>query len=508
MEENGEYLQQLQIVNQALEQCPEGPERDELISLKDSIEELISLTNDESKTSHFSGSQTHKDQDNDTLNDEYSLFLTEMAKEGAFETLKNEDDVKAYPSTSSTINKNFVDLEGKKFRAPHKHPWGQLSYHNAMVCSVPPDITDPNELQVKVLFLNPTHNEMLPCPYYFDCDKDCRFSEDQCKYSHGETVPFKSLQEYIEPNFEDLKIGSEVLAKQDDNLWYRARITQILEEKCLVKFESRNLKNKQCEEVLFKDILPLERGDTESESDIEEQLNVEDEEISSKKLREELINKSLMITPSSNPLGEWEKYTKGIGSKLMQKMGYIIGTGLGKQGEGIVNPVSALVLPQGKSLDFCMNLKEQCNDPHLFNADKKCKSKIKRAQTKAVKKAQQRVKLEKMELDKYIVWHFACSKIPIQDKECNMLKEKLKAALPTVLNIASFKIDERTKVITKKTEKLKISIQQLERKHQNPKALYKRMTERQIDIKRLTVYKKLIENELILRKNKKDMSVF
>jgi len=34
----------------------------------------------------------------------------------------------------------------------------------------------------------------------------------------------------------------------------------------------------------------------------------------------------------------------------MAKMGYIMGAGLGKSGEGRINPVEATVLPKGKSL--------------------------------------------------------------------------------------------------------------------------------------------------------------
>ena len=34
----------------------------------------------------------------------------------------------------------------------------------------------------------------------------------------------------------------------------------------------------------------------------------------------------------------------------MAKMGYVVGTGLGKRGEGRVEPVAAVVLPPGKSL--------------------------------------------------------------------------------------------------------------------------------------------------------------
>lgn len=28
------------------------------------------------------------------------------------------------------------NIEGKKCRAPHTHQWGNIAYHNAMICSV------------------------------------------------------------------------------------------------------------------------------------------------------------------------------------------------------------------------------------------------------------------------------------------------------------------------------------------------------------------------------------
>lgn len=91
-----------------------------------------------------------------------------------------------------------------------------------------------------------------------------------------------------------------------------------------------------------------------------------------------------------DPPIEWEKHTKGFGSRIMQKFGYVIGTGLGKNNEGIVQPVCAQILPVGRSLDHCMELREKANgDRDLFSVERRLK-RNKRAQEQRNVKAYER----------------------------------------------------------------------------------------------------------------------
>ncbi|KAL3882583.1 hypothetical protein ACJMK2_028913 [Sinanodonta woodiana] len=45
---------------------------------------------------------------------------------------------------------------------------------------------------------------------------------------------------------------------------------------------------------------------------------------------------------SDQEFGGWEKHTRGVGMKLLQKMGYEVGKGLGKTSQGITKPVEAV----------------------------------------------------------------------------------------------------------------------------------------------------------------------
>ncbi|KAJ3693399.1 hypothetical protein LUZ60_008879 [Juncus effusus] len=59
---------------------------------------------------------------------------------------------------------------------------------------------------------------------------------------------------------------------------------------------------------------------------------------------------SKKIGLNSKNIGAFEKHTKGFGSKIMEKMGFTPGMGLGKDGKGIVDPLVAVRRPRSMGL--------------------------------------------------------------------------------------------------------------------------------------------------------------
>jgi G patch domain-containing protein 2 len=57
-----------------------------------------------------------------------------------------------------------------------------------------------------------------------------------------------------------------------------------------------------------------------------------------------------VVESSSAKMGSFEMHTKGFGSKMLAKMGFIDGTGLGKDGQGIVQPIQAIHRPKSLGL--------------------------------------------------------------------------------------------------------------------------------------------------------------
>ncbi|XP_020678885.1 uncharacterized protein LOC110097016 [Dendrobium catenatum] len=63
---------------------------------------------------------------------------------------------------------------------------------------------------------------------------------------------------------------------------------------------------------------------------------------------------------SSSKLGAFEMHTKGFGSRMLAKMGFIEGNGLGKSGQGMVHPIEPIKRP--KSLGLGVEFVESATD--------------------------------------------------------------------------------------------------------------------------------------------------
>ncbi|GLV44188.1 uncharacterized protein CBL_12516 [Carabus blaptoides fortunei] len=486
-----QYKEQLKQINVALAVTDIGPDKDDLINLKSDIEQLIELTEENLNTITSQVDQPSTSQNN-AIDDEYLMFMKEMEKEGAIDTGKDVEN--------TDVEDDLKSLEGMKCQAPHTHSWGDIVYHNAMVCGIvsTEETQSFNDIQVKVMYTNPTHQEMLPCPYFLE--GSCKFSDEKCRFSHGESVQLSNLQEFKEPDFESLKNGDKILAKRKDKLWHRAILKKNLDGDCTIKFES----NPEESIVPLQDILPLDNTDDSSDSNDDNGSDNDETD------NEWLIQKSMLNTPPSQMLGDWEKYTKGIGSKLMQQMGYVTGTGLGRYAEGRIEPVQAVVLPAGKSLDHCMTLRENAGgDENLFSVERRLK-KIQKRQEIQNKKAYEREKHKKN------VFEFLNHKLVlVKDKETitekckNKHKQDLKTGTTRDLNVAGLKIEEDIRKIEQDMFKIQESLQ----RHNNPdtamnKSLKAKLADKQAELKRLRDYSVNVKNEQTLRKDKKKMTVF
>ncbi|XP_061745268.1 zinc finger CCCH-type with G patch domain-containing protein isoform X2 [Nerophis ophidion] len=280
----------------------------------------------------------------DQLESQFAAFYSELGESSGTGCDMKERDQESDEEEEET-------LSGTKVRAPYRTAWGTLEYHNAMVVGA--EAPDGDEAQVRVLYIYPTQKSMKPCPFYLE-DK-CRFP-DNCRFSHGEVVYVSELRDFLDCDLSNLEKGSSCLARHEDSIWYPARITDVQQGFYTVKFDSLLLKDAVMEAdciipPLREEDPPSSDSDRHDEDDDEEQ--VVDAEVSGQEV----------AAVATSCFGGWEVHTRGIGSKLMLKMGYEYGKGLGKAQTGRVEPV----LPRSDLLDRC----GQLTSPHSHSRRQK-----------------------------------------------------------------------------------------------------------------------------------------
>lgn len=242
-----------------------------------------------------------------------------------------------------------------------------------------------------------------------------------------------------------------------------------------------------------------------------------------------LIAKSLLTPAPDQRLGAWEAHTKGFGSRILQKFGYIVGTGLGQNGEGIVVPIGAQVLPPGRSLDHCMALREQANgDKDLFSVEKKLKRQQERQERQNVK-AYEREKQRDDNIFNFLNQNIlsnmpstsrmnyntnaAAAAAAMMMKDINRSTSKpssfdYKAETNRKLNVESLKIAEDIRRMEREIQKLQESLRRQKEGTQMSQQLNMQLNIRKTELDRMKKSESCLQKEQNLRKDKTKLTIF
>ena len=83
-----------------------------------------------------------------------------------------------------------------------------------------------------------------------------------------------------------------------------------------------------------------------------ERRRKEQEEFGRHEKMEKRVQPAKIAGASQSKVGQFEVHTKGIGAKLLAKMGWKEGTGLGKEGKGLAAPLEAKMRPKGQGMGY------------------------------------------------------------------------------------------------------------------------------------------------------------
>lgn len=200
---------------------------------------------------------------------------------------------------------------------------------------------------------------------------------------------------------------------------------------------------------------------------------------------------------------------------MLQKFGYVLGTGLGHNGEGIVVPISAQILPPGKSLDHCMNLREQANgDECLFSVERKLK-KQKERQELINAKAYER---EKSKPDVFaFINNSVLNAIPSTSTSHQTTKRNNNERAPRVdfrahstrtLNVESLKIGDDIRRMEKEIQKLQDSLRRNKAESSISQQLNKQLDIRRVELDHMKRSESRLKSEQGFRKDNNKLTIF
>lgn len=161
-------------------------------------------------------------------------------------------------------------------------------------------------------------------------------------------------------------VGSSILASSGYNsgLWRRAELESWDDNQKLgqVVFQddgsSARLPSDSLSVSEYADMSDEDEGSlTDEESEFSDGADQEDGSVHQGLGLLEFTNFSGIQTDTMI-FAKWEHHTRGVASKMMAKMGYREGMGLGVSGQGMVDPIPVKVLPPKQSLDHALAASE------------------------------------------------------------------------------------------------------------------------------------------------------
>ncbi|CAG8545604.1 2102_t:CDS:2 [Diversispora eburnea] len=342
-------------VNELLVLSPEEPELLNLVEVLQNLIKLQQIQLLESKKNDLLKLLGGPVESSDQIIGERSNSAEESIQSDSL-TYDERIPIKPNADADSDLNKLKV---GDKCCVPFTHPEYQKVYF------LPGLIQNINSetKTFNVLILTPIIPTLRICEAYMS-NKCNHQQQQQCKRSHGEefssdlVVPYELL--FINQT-NAYKIGRNFWTKYNDGVWYMAKLIGIEPEGSSFRVIYKGYENQDPHGVVVgpDEIIPVQSLDEEEEID-SEQNNYSDNESDfsddflsddSPPSREDL-KLDHVSDDETNNIAEWEKHTTGVASRMMKKMGYKMGEGLGKNNEGIVNPIEVKIFSQGVSLDY------------------------------------------------------------------------------------------------------------------------------------------------------------
>ncbi|CAG8453650.1 819_t:CDS:2 [Funneliformis mosseae] len=328
-----------------------SPEEPELKNLAIELENLIKLQQD----------QILQAKKKELL----SRFGLSEEKNG--ESGKTAEDADMIAQNNLIINNEDMEIvqPGNKCCIPWTHPdYEKVYFLPGLIHSI-----NAEKQTCEVLILTPITQSIRICEKYIS--SQCKTTPCPYNCSHGEEISFELVTPYELLNIGNMdayQVGRYFWAKyKDDEVWYMAKLISIETGGKGFRIIYKGYENEHPNGfvVSHDEIIPVvglenEHDESDEESSFSEYsdecASLSENDSSSLKIGLGTFNDDDDSSNDQNDtqiqFAEWEKHTRGVASRMMAKMGYKMGEGLGKNSEGITNPIEVKLFTKGVSLDF------------------------------------------------------------------------------------------------------------------------------------------------------------